>query len=301
MSLASVVRGKQEAPDRVLLYGVEGIGKSTWAAGAPAPVFIPAEDGTSNLDVARFPEPDGWVDVLDALRILAEDKHDFQTVVLDTLDAVEPMLWRHICERDKKSSIEDYGYGKGYMAALDEWRVFLAALEKLRRTRGLGVVLIAHSWIRPFKNPEGDDFDRYELKLNAKAGGLLKEWCDSVLFAHYETYASKNERTGAVKGVSTGARVVHTQRTAAWDAKNRFSLPESLPLDYADYAAAVKAHRPADPSALRESIQVKLDELADNEITAKVAKAVAEAKDDAEKLALINNRMTATLRARKGA
>lgn len=301
MTLKSVVRGKQDMPDRVLLYGVEGIGKSTWAAGAPAPIYIPAEDGTANLDVARFPEPQGWADVLDAVRVLTEEPHQYGTVVLDTLDAVEPMLWRHICERDKKSSIEDYGYGKGYVAALDEWRSFLAVLEKLRRTRNMGVVLIAHSWIKPFKNPEGEDFDRYELKLHAKAGGLLKEWSDAVLFAHYETYAVKADEKRAAKGVSTGARVIHTQRTAAWDAKNRYSLPEMLPLNYEDFAKAVRDHRPADPEKLIAGIQEKAAQLGDEMIAKWVEQFLKSDKGaDASELAKVLDRLTAKLSA-KGA
>lgn len=301
MSLADVVRGRQEMPDRVLLYGVEGIGKSTWATGARAPIFIPAEDGTAALDIARFPDPKNWTDVLEAVRTLTDEQHDFQTVVLDTLDAVEPMLWQHICQRDKKASIEDYGYGKGYVAALDEWRGFLASLERLRRARGMSVVLLAHSWIKPFKSPDTDDYDRYELKLHVKAGGLVKEWCDSVLFAHYETFATKNERTGAAKGISTGARVVHTQRTAAWDAKNRYSLPEVLPLSYEDYANAVRLRQSAPPEKLRASIAAKLAELADETVAKKVEPLVKQAGDDAIELSKIDNKLTATLTARKGA
>lgn len=302
MVLNQVVRGRQEMPDRVLLYGIEGCGKSTWAASAPAPIFIPAEDGTASLDVARFPEPQSWGDVLEAVRTLTTEPHEFQTLVLDTLDALEPLCWQHICARDKQTSIESYGYGRGYTAALDEWRVLLSALEKLRRERRMNIVLIAHSWIKPFKNPEGDDFDRYELKLHAKAGGLLKEWSDSVLFAHYETYSVRDEKKGTSKGMSTGIRVVHTQRTAAWDAKNRYALPETLPLNYDDYATAVKARRPADPAALKLSISVKLGELNDEALTAKVTALVEAAGDDAIELSKIDNRMSATMRARtKGA
>ncbi len=293
-----VVRGRQEVPDRVLIFGVEGVGKSSWAAAAPSPVFVPAEDGTAQLDVARLSKPETWQAMLGHIEQLRTAEHDFRTVVFDTLDAIEPLLWSHICHRDKKSSIEDYGYGKGYVAALDEWRVFLSALERLRRERGVGVVLIAHSVIKLFKNPEGEDYDRYELKLNLKAGGLIKEWCDSVLFAHWETFAAKSGESKA-KGISTGARIVSTQRTAAWDAKNRYSLPETLPLSYEDYARAKAA--PRTPLELQLSISNKVEQLGDAEVKAKVAAAVKDAGDDAQKLIVIDNRMTATLSARKGA
>lgn len=300
MLLSTVQRGRSQAPDRILLAGTEGIGKTTWAAGAPAPVFLPVEDGVGALDVARFPAPETWPDVLDAIRTLTEDAHDFKTLVVDTLDALEPKLWDHIAKRDQKANVEDYGYGKGYIAAVDEWRVFLGALERLRHQRGMEIILIAHVWVKPFKNPEGDDYDRYELKLHHKAAGLLKEWVDAVLFARWETFTDKL-KNGSVKGVSTGARLIHTRRTAAWDAKNRYSLPETLPLNYDDYAAARVARQPADPAALKEAIAAKLAELADEAVNAKVQPLLEAAGDNAEQLANIDNRLSATLRQRKGA
>jgi len=295
MKLASVVTGQQEFPDRVLLFGPEGCGKSTWAAGAPSPIFIAAEDGTAQLNVARFPRPDSWQDVLDALETLRVEKHEYKTIAIDTLDAIEPLLWAYICERDKQKSIEAYGYGRGYVAALDEWRVFLSLVERLRREREMGIVMIAHSMIRTFKSPDTDDFDRYELKLNAKAGGLLKEWCDSVLFAHYETYASKDGNRA--KGISTGARIVSTQRTAAFDSKNHYSLPETLPLNYDDYVAAKAARAPRSATELKLSISTKLEKLKDEETKKKATAAARKVGDNAAELAKIDNRLTALLSA----
>lgn len=291
MTLTALTRGRIEAPDRVLLVGTEGIGKSTWAASAPAPIFVPAEDGTGALDVTRFPAPKSWTDVLDAVTVLRKEPHEFKTLVFDTMDAIEPLVWQYICQRDKKLNIEEYGYGKGYVAALDEWRIFLSELEKLRRERGMMIVLIAHSMIRTFKNPAGEDFDRYELKLNVKAGGLLKEWCDSVLFAHYETYTDKLP-SGKVKGISTGARIVSTQRCAAWDAKNRYSLPETLPLDFAAYAEAVKAQRVAPAEDLVKTITERLGEL-DEGTRNKVNKALGAAAGNPPELARILNKVNA--------
>jgi hypothetical protein len=304
--LSSVVKGKIERPDRVLLYGVEGIGKSSWAAKAAAPIFLCPEDGTNRLDVARFPaeETQTYSGVMGALHALAEEQHDYKTVVIDTLDWLEQLVWQFICNRDKKSSIEDYGFGKGYVAALNELRVLVSRLERLR-ARGMDTILLAHAQIRTFKNPEGDDFDRYELKLHAKAGGFLKEWADNVLFAHYEQFVDTKEKAGKVKavGISTGARVVNTVRTAAWDAKNRDGLPAQLPLDYADYLAAKKAGAPDSPERLKAAIEAALVEFADEELAKKVRAAVESAKDNAVELAAIHNRMNAIRieRAAKGA
>lgn len=292
MHLGQITKGRQETPDRILIFGVEGVGKSSWAAAAPSPVFVPAEEGTSQLDVARFPAPEKWTDILDAVDGLRVDKHEFKSIVFDTLDAIEPMLWRHICARDKKNGIEEYGYGKGYVAALDEWRVFLSALERLRRERSMNIIMIAHSMIRPFRNPEAEDYDRYELKLHAKAGGLLKEWCDTVLFAHWETFAAKAGDSKA-KGVSTGARIASTQRTAAWDAKNRHALPESIPLDYGEYERAKKLHAPRPIAELKASIARKLKLLTDDEQRTRADAFVAKAGDNAAELAKADNHLTA--------
>lgn len=292
MTLSALVRGKQERPLRVVLYGVEGVGKSTFAANAPAPIFLGAEDGTSHLDVARFPMPRTWTEIMEAAGTLTRDAHEFGTLVVDTLDWAEPLLWAYICERDGKDNVEDYGYGKGYTAALEEWRVFLAALERLRDTRKMHVIFLAHSWIKPFKNPEGDDFDRYEMKLHARAAGLVKEWCDAVLFANWETFATKDKATKRVKGISTGARLVYTVRTAAYDAKNRHDLPESMPLSWSDFAEAVAAHRPADPVALLAEIQRKAKELG-GEIEIKTTAAIERAAGSAAKLAQLNDWLNA--------
>lgn len=257
MSLKSITSGRQKRPLRIVLAGVEGVGKSSFAAAAPSPIFLACEEGTAHLDVQRFPKPEKWTDVLEAIRTLETEPHEFKTLVVDTVDAAQPLLWAHICARDSSSktplkSVEDYGYGKGYEVALDEWRVFLAALDRLR-DRGMNIVLIAHSHIKPFKNPEGLDFDRYEIKLHHKAAGLVKEWSDCVLFANFETIAAQ-DRLKRVRGVSTGARFLYTTRTAAYDAKNRQNLPESLPLSWDEFSAAVEANQTADSATLTLSI-----------------------------------------------
>jgi hypothetical protein len=303
MKLASVVKGKLQKPIRVLIYGIEGVGKSSFAAGAPEPIFIGAEDGTSELDIARFPEPRGWLEALEAIAELTTGEHDYQTLAIDTLDWLEPMCWAHVCatKRDKFgkpfADIEALGYGKGYTAALDEWRQLLSALERLRNQRGMNIVCIAHSWIKSFKNPVGDDYDRYEMKLHAKAAGIVREWSDAVLFATHETYT--HESNGRSKGISTGARVLHTQRTAAWDAKNRHDLPEALPLDWSAFAEAVAAHRPADPAALKAQIADLLKQ-ADADVNTRVTQALARVGDNAAELARIANKLAAMVGIQEG-
>lgn len=299
MALKAITKGRQRAPMRVLLYGVEGVGKSTFGSASPDPVFLGPEDGTGRLEVARFPVPETWADVMEAIQTLTVDTHEYRTLVIDTLDWLEPLLWRHVCEVAGEATIESFGYGKGYQVALDGWRVLLAAIERLRAARGMAIVLLAHCQIRPFKNPEGDDYDRYELKLNAKAGGLLKEWVDAVLFANHETFAQKDAKTKRVRGLSTGARLIYTQRTGAYDAKNRDGLPESLPLSWEDFWAAVEAGQPTSSANLREEIERKAAELG-GEHADKARAALGRAGNDGAKLAQLNNWLNAKL-AEKGA
>lgn len=294
MTLASVTRSLKQGPQRITLYGVEGVGKSTFAAGAPSPVFIGAEDGLSHLDVKQFPSPTCWQDVLDAVRELTVTEHPFKTLAIDTLDWIEPMLWDFICKRDSKKNIDDYGYGKGEKAAAAEWRVLLAALERLKNVKGMWVVLLCHSWIKAFKDPNSDGWDRYQLKLDPKAAGLVKEWSDEVFFANFEAvaYAEKGKRA---RGVSTGARFMYTERTAAHDAKNRHELPASMPLAWEDYHAKVveffaadkTAADPAELAALRAEIEKKTAGLP-VEIQTKAKDLFARAGSDASMLQKLN-------------
>lgn len=260
MTIGAIRRGPRPAPDRILLVGTEGVGKSTFAASAPKPVFLAAEDGVRHLDVASFPEPQGFGDALAALRVLETEPHDFQTLVVDTVDWLEPLVWGAVCKRngwvdaDGGIDIEKPGYGKGYVAALEEWRRFIAALDRVREARGMEIILLAHASVKTFQNPAGPDYARYECKLQGKAAALVREWCDANMFAIHEEFVSKADGLTKAKGVSTGQRVLMTERCAAWDAKNRHGLPPRLPLDYAAYAEARAAGRPADPDALRAEI-----------------------------------------------
>lgn len=287
MKLANGTSGRLSRPRRIVLYGTEGVGKSTFAACAPSPAFIGAEDGTAELDVKRYPEPETWSEVIEAIDDLATSEHDRRTVVIDTLDWLEPLCWSHVCAKASKASIEDFGYGRGYEAALDEWRILLARLNALRDARGMSVVLLAHSWIKTFQNPEGDDFDRYELKLHKKAAGLIKEWSDAVLFARYEEFSVGGDgKGGKGKGAGVGARLLHTERRPAWDAKNRYGLPESLPLSWDEFDAACKAGTPDDPAKLVAAIE-DVAGRSDDKTAMEIRAAVGRAGGDVTKLAAL--------------
>ncbi|MDP2271235.1 MAG: ATP-binding protein [Archangium sp.] len=300
MSLGKVTTGKLKKPHRIVAYGPEGIGKSSFGAGAPKPIFLPIEDGTDHLDVARFPKADTWREAREAVRLLINEKHSYETLVIDTLDALEALLWRHMCERDKFADekgktplkdIESYGYAKGYVKALEDWRALLKDLETLSN-KGMHIILLAHSWVKSFKNPAGEDYERYELKLHAKAAGLMKEWCGSLLFMNYETFAKKDPGTKRVKGIDTGARLIFTERRAAYDAKHRGNLPESLPLSWADFE--VESQKEIDPKVFAAAILARAAELPPD-VAPLVVTTIEKAAGNVQSLININNRVNARL------
>lgn len=243
LTLSSVTTERRLPPVRVLIYGPGGVGKTTFASEAKDAIFISAEDGADYKQVARFPAAESWQDVLDAVGELRESDHQYRTAVFDSVDWMEQLIASHVCAKHKKESLESFGYGAGFALVFDEMRAFISQLERLRRDKSMAIVAIAHSAVKLFNNPEGENFDRYELKLqaskNASVAGLWKEWPDFLLFANYETHTTK-EKNKAVKGEATGARHLYTQRSAAYDAKSRLSLPDQLPLEWGAFARAVK-------------------------------------------------------------
>ena len=288
MSLAQVSRGKIDKPYRIVMYGIDGVGKSSWAAAAPSPIFIDGEDGTGQLDVARFPKPEKWADVLDAITELGTQQHSYETLVVDTLDWLEPLCFERVCEDGGEKSIEDFGFGKGYKQAQELWHGLFAYLERLQAKTGMNVILLAHCQIRTFKNPRGEDFDRYEMKLNAKLAGLTREWPDEVLFVDHQTLTYEKDKR--VRGISDGARIIHTTRDAAFDAKNRHDLPAELPLSWEDFDAACKAGGPASADDITAAIEGLLAG-ADETLAEKVQGAVKAANGNAGKLAQVLDRL----------
>lgn len=286
--LSKVEKGKQDQPLRVLCIGVEGVGKSQWAAGAPGAIFLPTEHGTAHLDIARLPFPQSFADVLGSLRELKTEQHEFKTIVVDGMTGMEPILAAQVCADNKWKDLEDAGYGKGFTAALDYWRQLLKALEDLWSARKMNVVLIGHTMVKPFRNPSGEDYERYQMALNEKASGLIRQWVDCVGFARHESFAKKDDRTKRVRGMSTGARVLHTTWDAAYDAKNRYGLPEEIPLSWSALEEAIAAGRHRG-QALREQIADGVTALADAEVSRKVETYLKDAGDDVGRLAEIAN------------
>lgn len=232
-----ITTGPVEKPQRVLIYGPEGIGKSTLASQMPDPLFIDVEDGTAHLMCKRLPVPDTWETLMQEIAFVQGGDTGASTIVIDTLDAAERLCQEYVCRKAKKQTLEDWGYGKGYVVAKVEFQNLIDALDKCVGA-GLNVVLLAHSQIRKFERPdESGAYDRFELKLNKHVSALCKEWCDALLFADFETFVSVDDN-GKAKA-SGGKRIIRCDHTPQWDAKNRWSLPDKINLD-ADGIAKIR-------------------------------------------------------------
>jgi hypothetical protein len=307
--LSKTIKGKLAVAYRYVMYGPEGVGKSSLAADAPSPIFLDIDDGSAGLDVARYPfrDEDGghvpltYAEVIGALEDLEANPHEYKTLVIDTADRLEALMWKHILKRDSvpsalnKSgkefhSIEEFGYGKGYQLAVDEWRELGRRLDALRSKRGMTIVILAHTQIRTFKNPEGEDYDRYSLRINEKAAGFLREWADTTGFACFEEGGSKLDPDAKAKGYSTGRRLLKLVRTATYDAKTRLALPEQVELDpdhpWAPLAAAITKSDAQTPVSLAADIEIELARIGDADISAKVHEGVAKAVAENNKGAL---------------
>jgi hypothetical protein len=246
--LENIKSGKESMPPRIEVYGVEGIGKSSFAASAPNAIFIPTEDGLSEINCHRFPLANSFSEVMEALNALYQEKHDFQTVAIDSLDWLERLIFDEVCREYGVRSIEkvDGGYSRGYVHALTQWRKIISFLEALRDEKGMACILIAHSKIEKFEDPESSAYDRYSPRLHKHANALISEWVDAVLFATRKFRTQKEdagfnrERTIAAPiGAEGGERIMRTVGGPACMAKNRFKLPAELPLSWNALMAAM--------------------------------------------------------------
>ncbi|MFN8996211.1 MAG: ATP-binding protein [Pseudomonadota bacterium] len=237
--LKSIRKSEAIAAPRVMLYGVEGIGKTTFAAGAPNPIFILTEDGLGSLKVDHFPLAKSSSDVMEAIGTLYSEKHDFKTVVIDSADWLENMIWQEV---EASHDAKDLAYGKGAVIAANKWREILDGLDALRNDRKMAVILIAHTTIKRFDSPEVEPYDRYQPKLQDRSSAILREWADAVLFGNYKTLVKKDDvgfNKTSNRGISTGERLLYTNERPAYMAKNRYSLPDHIPMAWDEFEAAI--------------------------------------------------------------
>jgi hypothetical protein len=250
--LTQVQRGRMAMSPRMVVHGTEGIGKSTLASESPKPIFVQTEDGLAQIDCEKFPLATSFQDVIQALTELHVQEHDYHTVVIDSLDWLERLIWDVVCADCGVKSIEkaDGGYGKGYVHALVYWRQIIDLLSVLRIERSMAVLLIAHSKVEKFEDPESSAYDRYSPRLNKHASALICEWSDAVLFAtrkfRTRTEDAGFNRTRTVAnaiGKDGGERILRCVGGPSCIAKNRYGLPEELPLSWAALMEAIINHQ----------------------------------------------------------
>lgn len=235
-----ITRGKKTKALKVLIYGVEGIGKTTLAAQFPDPIFIDCEGGTDSYDVARFPAPTSWEMLMQEVQQVIDNPSMCSTLVIDTVDWAEAKAIESVCAKHQVANIEDFGWSKGYTYLNEELGKLLNKLSELI-DKGVNVVLTAHMSVRTITLPDdAGAYDRYELKLKTAKNGnnsqLVKEWADMVLFCNFRQFIVEDEKTKKKKATGGKERVMYTSRTSAFDAKNRFGLPDELPMKFESIA-----------------------------------------------------------------
>lgn len=235
-ALSHVRKGRISAPLRVLCYGAEGVGKSTFAAGAPRPLWLGAEGGTGHLDVDRLPEPKCWADVMSSLSDVRREEHQYRTLVVDPLGWLEPLCWAEVTKGVGTIEQAAGGYGKGYVAAHMLWRQALQELDAIWTERSMAIVLLAHATIEQHPNPSGATWPMWQPALHKLPRGSFAQWVDHVLFAQVETVALKGEDKRTL-GQATGVRVLHAAPSGGWLAKSR-GLPDVMPLAWSSLVEA---------------------------------------------------------------
>ena len=276
--MLNITSGKTDRPLKVVVYGSEGIGKTTFASAFPDPLFIDTEGGTAHMDVRRIDRPQSWEELLDIVSEVAADPDVCKTLVLDTADWAESLCATDICQKYKQPSIESFGYGKGYTYLAEGFAILLSGLDAVIAS-GKHVVITAHAKMRKFELPdEQGAYDRWEMKLSKQVAPLLKEWCDMLLFLNYKTYVVTSEINS--RKAQGGKRVMYTTHHPCWDAKNRHGLPEEMDMGFAGIAHLFD--RPAkaaeDPDSHAKAVAMLRTQIAESGITEADLQRVVSAK-----------------------
>lgn len=297
--LNRVVSGIQSKPAFVCIYGKEGVGKSTFGADAPSPIFIDAEEGTSRLDAKRLPDINSWSDVTASLDELLNSKHPYKTLVIDSLDKIERWLHASIIATANADTLMEYkgGYGKGPEKALQFWEPFLSKLKALR-AQGMHIILICHYEVKDINDPDMiSNYSKHQLNVDKKAAALIRATVEDLLYARFETFVTKekNEKKGRAAG--EGRRIMYTEARPTFDAKNRNSLPFQMDVSWKEYFKYFSKGQ--DPETLKEQILEIASTLPQATIE-KIEAEIKKANDNLQALLKIKNRTISTLNKNTG-
>jgi hypothetical protein len=263
--LKSLKTTSSVSPPRLLVHGPQGMGKTSLSAEFPNPIIIQPEDGTpKDMAITTFGEINNFDQVMDAIKTLYTDEHQFKTLIIDTMDRLEPMVWDKTCENNKWKSIEDPGYGKGYVAADELWRKLITGCNMLRQKHGMTIIYIAHSNIERFDDPTSAPYNRYDIRLHKRASAMLQDEVDAILFINQDLTVKATD-VGFKKEVRRaeggGVRWINCAPNPAFTAKNRFGMPDRLLFEpgegYAQLQPFMPAHQPQPAKASKASAKQK--------------------------------------------
>ena len=249
MGLTGVISGVVSRPRKIVLYGTDGIGKTTWAAGAPNPIFLPTEDGCNDVGVARFPLIKSFGEFNSRISEVLTQEHEYRTLVIDTADWLERLIWEAVAQEHGKNDIEEIGYAKGPKHAVGKWAFVLKSLDHIVHTRKMAVILLAHAKVEKMDPPDNDPYNVYNLDLHASLAPMIREWADEVLFANFKTFVVKKDTDkgfGQKRSLGVGGidRVVHTCGTASHYGKRRIPMPDEIEMEFSEYMKHVVAAKP---------------------------------------------------------
>jgi len=229
-----IQKTKKNSPPRILIHADHGVGKSSLGASAPNPLFIQTEDGLDNIETNALPMVEDYQMLLGQLKEIYEEDHDFQTLIIDSLDWAETLINKHVCQIGGKDSISDFGYGAGFQMTNDCFGKIIECLNLIRQDRGMIIILIAHSQVKTYQNPLGSDYDRHQIKLRDKNAELFLEWVDVAGFMHFQTFVKTEEKGGfqkdATKAIGGCDRILSCSPSAAYVAKNRYDIQTDIQL-----------------------------------------------------------------------
>lgn len=295
--MQGVTKGRKQRPPAVVIYGPDGTGKTAFAAYAPDPIFIEAERGSDAYDVARFDSPKSYDDVIALTERLINEPHDFKTVVYDSLDWIERLLHQKIRQQYNAKSIASAagGYGKGFIEAAEQFDGLIKLVDKLRDTKKMNVIFICHAQSKTFNDPENQAaYDKFGLKLDDRANAVFREYADAVLFTNFEVFVKTEGDNVKGQAYGTGKRVIHVERKAGFDAKNRFGLSEPIEHQkekgWTTFFNQIKSVDTEAPEVILKRIESMMPDVPDD-LKEKVVKSIEQAGTDSKKLTVIENRL----------